>query len=108
MFGRLQSMTAPITCFTALIDIAEDEQVALFYTPRYYVTISYLYSLLLRYPVQCDELEDFLRGKGAQITSTSETELLPRLQHIIDNCHVVFQHKDISQNGIYNYCAAYE
>lgn len=67
-------MTAPITCFTALIDIAEDEQ--------------------------CEELEDFLRGKGAQITSTSDTELLPRLQHIIDNSHVVFQQKDISQQDL--------
>ncbi|XP_064400094.1 eukaryotic translation initiation factor 3 subunit M-like [Halichondria panicea] len=67
-------MTAPITCFTALIDIAEDEQ--------------------------CEELEDFLRGKGAQITSTNDTELLPRLQHIIDNSHVVFQQRDIPQQEL--------
>ena len=48
---------------------------------------------------QCEELEDFLRGKGAEITSTSDTELLPRLQHIIEKCDVVLQQKDIPQTG---------
>lgn len=62
-------MNSPITCFTALIDIAEDEQ--------------------------CEELEDYLRGKGAEVTSSSDTELLQRLQHIIEKCDVVFQQKDL-------------
>ena len=49
--------------------------------------------------IQCEELEEFLRGKGAEITSTSDTELLPRLQHIIERCDVVFKQKDIPQQG---------
>ena len=48
---------------------------------------------------QCEELEEYLRGKGAEVTSSSDTELLQRLQHIIEKCDVVFQQKELPPQG---------
>ena len=48
---------------------------------------------------QCKELEDYLRSKGSDIITSEDTELLHRLEAIIEKCSVVFDQKDISQQG---------
>ncbi len=47
--------------------------------------------------VQCEELEDYLRSKGSDITTSKD--LSDRLQAIIQKCSVVLDNKDISQQG---------
>jgi translation initiation factor 3 subunit M len=64
----------PITAFTALTDIAEDEQ--------------------------CQELEQYLTGKGAEFSGEPDGELSERLLPIIRNCHLVFHGTELSHQEI--------
>ena len=98
-------MNSPITCFTALIDIAEDEQVmcvCVCLNEEHCINVySYMY-VRTHAPhthTQCEELEEYLRNKGSDITSSPDTELLQRLQQIIEQCHVVFEQKELPQQG---------
>jgi translation initiation factor 3 subunit M len=64
----------PITAFTALTDIAEDEQ--------------------------CQELEVYLASKGAEFTADPDGELSERFLPIIRNSHLVFHNADLPHSEI--------
>ena len=72
--GHMANNPSPITAFTALTDIAEDEQ--------------------------CQELEDYLTSKGAEFTADPDGELYDRLLAVIQNSHLVFHGKDLSQHEV--------
>ena len=40
-----------------------------------------------------------MRRNGSEIAAASDTELLPRVQAIVENSSVVFSRKDITQQG---------